>query len=103
LWPHLGDWRGTLIHELAHVAVYRWRAFISKDYRKEGLFKSYCGENLRASLIKEQSFMEGHHGPRFQKALLSLVKRTIREFGEEIPEDDVFWKTLKFELETFMK
>jgi hypothetical protein len=92
-----------LIHELAHVAVYRWRAFTTKNYKKQGLFKGYPGENLRASIIKEQLTVESHHGPRFQKALLSLVKRTIREFGEEIPEDDVFWKTLKFELETFIK
>ena len=103
LWPHLGDWRVTLIHELAHVAVYRWRAFMTKNYKKQGLFKGYPGENLRASIIKEQLTVESHHGPKFQKALLSLVKRTIREFGEEIPEDDVFWKTLKFELETFIK
>jgi len=25
LWPYLGDWKGTLIHELAHVAVYRYK------------------------------------------------------------------------------
>lgn len=101
LWPDLGDWRVTLVHELAHVAVYRWRAFVTKDYKKQGLFKSYPGENLRASIIKEQLTMENHHGTRFQKALLSLVKRAIREFREEIPEDDVFWDTLKFELEWF--
>ena len=103
LWPYLGDWRVTLVHELAHVAVYRWRAFMTKDYGKEGLFKGYYGENLRASLIKEQLVMEDHHGPRFQKALLSLAKRAIREFGEEIPQDDVFWKTLKCELELFRR
>ena len=103
LWPHLGDWRVTLVHELAHVAVYRWRAFMTKDYKKQGLFKKHPGENLRASVIKEQLTMESHHGPRFQKALLSLAKRAIREFGEKIPEDDVFWKTLKFELELFMR
>jgi len=100
-WPDLGDWRVTLVHELAHVAVYRWRALMTKDYKKQGLFKRHPVENLRASIIKEQSTMESHHGPRFQKALLSLAKRTIREFGEKIPEDNVFWKTLKFELESF--
>lgn len=67
------------------------------------LFKRHPGENLRASIIKEQLTMESHHGPRFQKALLSLAKRTIREFGEEIPEDDIFCKTLKFELESFIR
>ena len=101
LWPDLGDWRVTLVHELAHVAVYRWRAFRTKDYNKQGLFKRYFGENLRSSIIKEQLTLENHHGPRFQKALLSLIKRTIREFREEIPEDDVFWNTLKLELELF--
>ena len=103
LWPHLGDWRSTLVHELAHIAVYRWRAFMTKDYKKGSLSKSYHDENLRMSLIKEQLTMEDHHGPRFQKALLSLTKRALREFGEEIPEHDVFWNSLKFELESFMK
>lgn len=103
LWPDLGDWRVTLIHELAHVAIYRWRAFMTKNYKKQGLFKRYPGKNLRTSIIKEQLTMENHHGPRFQKALLSLAKRAIREFGEEIPEEDVFWKTLKFELKSFMR
>ena len=101
LWPDLGDWRVTLVHELAHVAVYRWRAFVTKDYKKQGLFKRYAGKNLRTNIIREQLSMENHHGPRFQKALLSLAKRVIREFREEIPENDVFWNTLKFELESF--
>ena len=103
LWPHLGDWRSILVHELAHVAVYRWQAFMTKDYGKGGLFKKYYGENLRASLIKEQLVIEDHHGPRFQKALLSLAKRAVRAFGKEMHKDDIFWKTLKFELELFMR
>jgi len=103
LWPDIGDWRVSLVHELAHVAVYRWRAFMTKDYKKQGLFKRHVGENLKTNIIREQLSMENHHGPRFKKALLSLAKRAIREFGEEISEDDVFWKTLKFELESFMK
>ena len=101
LWPDLGDWRVTLVHELAHVAVYRWRAFMTKDYKKHGLFKRYPAENLRASIIKERLTLENHHGPRFQKALLSLIKRAVREFREEIPQNDVFWNTLKVELESF--
>ena len=101
LWPDLGDWRVTLVHELAHVAVYRWRAFMTKDYKKEGLFKRYVSENLRTNIFREQLSMENHHGPKFQKALLSLAKRVIREFRSEIPEDDVFWDTLRFELEWF--
>jgi hypothetical protein len=101
LWPDLGDWRVTLVHELAHVAVYRWRAFMTKEYKKQGLFKRYPDENLRTSLIKEQLTMENHHGPRFQKAFSSLIKRAIREFRGEIPENDVFWNALKVELESF--
>jgi hypothetical protein len=101
LWPDLGDWRVTLVHELAHVAVYRWRAFVTKEYKKQGLFKRYVGENLRMNIIREQLSMENHHGPRFQNAFLSLIKRVIREFQEEIPEDDVFWNALKVELESF--
>jgi hypothetical protein len=61
----------------------------------------YVDENLRTNIIREQLSMENHHGPRFQKALLSLAKRFIREFREEIPENDVFWDTLRFELESF--
>jgi hypothetical protein len=49
--------------------------------------------------------LKNHHGQRFQKALLSLIKRAIREFRKEIPEDDVFWNRVKVELEsiTFAK
>ena len=101
LWPELGDWRVTLVHELAHVAVYRWRAFVTKEYKKQGLFKRYVGENLRMNIIKEQLSMENHHGPRFQNAFLSLIKRVIREFQAEIPDDDVFWNALKVELKSF--
>jgi hypothetical protein len=101
LWPDIGDWRVTLIHELAHVAVYRWRAFMTKDYKKHGLFKRYVGKDLKVNIIRERLSMENHHGPRFQKALLSLAKRVIKEFREEIPEKDVFWNTLRFELESF--
>jgi hypothetical protein len=102
LWPDIGDWRVTLVHELAHVAVYRWRAFMTKEYKKQGPFKRYVGENLRMNIIREQLSMENHHGPRFQNALLSLAKRVIREFREEIPENDVFWDTLRFELKSFI-
>ena len=101
LWPDLGDWRVTLVHELAHVAVYRWRAFRTKDYNKQRLFIRYLGENLRSSIIKEQLTLENHHGPRFQKALLSLIQRAIREFREEISEDDDLWNKLKVELGSF--
>jgi hypothetical protein len=101
LWPDLAGWRVTLIHELAHVAVYRWRAFVTKDYKNQGPFKRYAGEYLRTNIIRKQLPMEHNHGPNFQKALVSLAKRAVREFGKEIPENDVFWDNLKFELEWF--
>ena len=53
---------------------------IPKDYKKQGLFKRYRGENLRTNIIREQLSTENHHGPRFQKELLSLAKRVIKEF-----------------------
>jgi hypothetical protein len=102
LWPYLGDWKGTLIHELAHVAVYRYQACRTKDYQNNTLFKNHWNIDLKSLLIKERFLREGHHGPSFQKAFITLSKRVIREFGAEIPYDDDLWKTLRYELE-FLK
>nr|MBC8363032.1 hypothetical protein [Candidatus Desulfatibia profunda] len=102
LWPYLGDWKGTLIHELAHVAVYRYQACRTKDYQNKTLFKNHWNIDIKSLLIKERFLREGHHGPSFQKAFITLSKRVIREFGAEIPYDDDLWKTLRYELE-FLK
>ncbi|MBL7181231.1 MAG: hypothetical protein ISS65_13645 [Desulfobacterales bacterium] len=102
LWPYLGDWKGTLIHELAHVAVYRYQAFRTKDYQDMTLLKNHWNIDLKSLIIKERLLREGHHGPSFQKAFITLGKRVIREFGAEIPYDDDLWKTLRYELE-FLK
>ncbi len=99
LWPHLGDWKGTLIHELAHVAVYRYHACQRKDYRKKTPFKNFWNVDMKSLLAEERIQWEGHHGPSFQKAFLSLRKRAIQEFAAEISHDDDLWKTLRYELE----
>jgi hypothetical protein len=99
LWPDLGDWKGTLIHELAHVAVYRYQACRTKDYYCKTLLKNHWHIDVKSLLIREKFLREGHHGPSFQKAFFTLSKRVIREFRAEIPYDDDLWKTLKYELE----
>jgi hypothetical protein len=99
LWPYLGDWKGTLIHELAHVAVYRYQAFRTKDYYNKTRFKNHWNIDLKFLLLKERLLSEGHHGPSFQQAFFTLSKRAIREFTTEIPYDDALWQTLRYELE----
>jgi hypothetical protein len=103
LWPYLGDWKGTLIHELAHVAVYRYNAFKTKEYREKALFKNPWNIDPKTLIIKKTFQREGHHGPAFQRAFSSLAKRAIREFGAEIPADDIFWITIQHELIKYKK
>ena len=101
LWPYLGDWKGTLIHELAHVAVYRYKAFKTKEYRKNPLFKTPWNIDTKRLFIRKTLLREGHHGPKFQRAFSTLAKRAIREFGAEIPPDDIFWMTVRYELKKY--
>lgn len=101
LWPYLGDWKGTLIHELAHVAVYRYNAFKTREYRKKALFKNPWDIGTKTLFVRETLLREGHHGPAFQKAFSTLAKRAIREFGAEIPSDDIFWITVRYELKRY--
>ena len=103
LWPYLGDWKGTLLHELAHVAVYRYRAFRIKNYRKEDLFHPHWNMNPQTALRKRKFHREGHHGPMFQQAFATLAKRAVREFGTEIPPNDLFWITVRNELKRYKK
>ena len=81
LWPYLGDWKETLIHELAHVAVYRYHAFKTKNYRSKTLFRNPWDVNSREVLVRETLMREGHHGPSFQRAFSTLAKRAIRNLG----------------------
>jgi len=101
LWPYLGDWKGTLIHELAHVAVYRYHAFKTREYRENALFKNPWNMDPKTLFIKKTLLREGHHGPAFQRAFSILAKRAIREFGAQIPSDDIFWITVRYELEKY--
>ena len=101
LWPYLGDWKGTLIHELAHVAVYRYNAFKTREYRQKALFKDPWNIDSKTLLIKKTLLREGHHGPAFQRAFSTLAKRAIRNFGAEIPADDIFWITVRYELKQY--
>jgi len=101
LWPYLGDWKGTLAHELAHVAVYRYHAFKTKNYRSKTLFRNPWDVNSRKVFARETLMHEGHHGPAFQRAFSTLAKRAIREFGAEIPPDDIFWITVLYELKQY--
>lgn len=103
LWPYLGDWKGTLIHELAHVAVYRYQACRTKDYHQKTLFKNFWNVDLKSLLVEERLLREGHHGPSFKKAFFSLTQRAIKKFGAQIPKDDVFWQTVKYELKSLPK
>ena len=103
LWPYLGDWKGTLIHELAHVAVYRYQACRTKNYTHKALFRNPWNLDLKSMLIEERLLREGHHGPSFQKAFFTLTQRAIREFKVDIPAADDLWKTLKYELETLRR
>ena len=84
LWPYLGDWKETLIHELAHVAVFRYHAFKTKSYRRKTLFRNPWDVNSREVFVREKLMREGHHGPAFQRALSTLAKRAIRNLGNVI-------------------
>ena len=83
IYPH-GDlhkeagtsWKGTIIHELAHVAVYRCVASKKKAHKTEGVI----------SLLDVE---EEPHGPTFQRALTVMLNRAIAEFGDEVLEDGV--------------
>ncbi|MGD9105903.1 MAG: hypothetical protein PVJ50_09655 [Desulfobacterales bacterium] len=101
LWPYLGDWKGTLIHELAHVAVYRYKAFKTKEYKNNALFKTPWSIDIKTLLIRKTLLREGHHGETFQRAFSALAKRAIREFGVDIPPDDIFWMTVRYELKKY--
>jgi hypothetical protein len=97
LWPYLGDWKETLIHELAHVAVYRYQAFRTKDYTHKALFRNPWNIDLKSLLIEQEILLEGHHGPSFQKAFFTLTRRVAREFRMDISDDHIC-KSLKNDL-----
>jgi hypothetical protein len=76
------DWRTTLIHELAHVAEFRWMAFRKKAHRTEG--------DVGVSDLEEVQ-----HGPVFQRALVVMLNRAVAAFGEHVMVDDVLPETVR--------
>jgi hypothetical protein len=76
------NWRTTLIHELAHVAEFRWIAFRKKAHKTEGQVGV--------------SDLEGvTHGPVFQRALVVMLNRAMAAFGDQVMVDDVLPATVR--------
>ena len=65
LWPYSGDWKEALIHELAHVAVYRCLAFRMKTYKDEPRMT-----------LPEADYEQDPHGVTFKKAFSIMKKRS---------------------------
>jgi hypothetical protein len=65
------SWKGTIIHELAHIAVDRYGAFKKKIYRPGGAMIARMTE-------------ENMHGPTFQKALRLMLVRAASVYGEQV-------------------
>jgi hypothetical protein len=70
------SWKGTILHELAHVAVHRCVAFRKKAHKTEGD-------------INHHDIEEGSHGRSFQRALTVMLNRAIAAFGKEVLGDGV--------------
>ena len=76
------DWRTTLIHELAHVAEFRWIAFRKKAHKTEGQVDVHDLGGVT-------------HGPVFQRALVVMLNRAMAAFGDEVLVDDVLPATVR--------
>ncbi|MGO9137283.1 MAG: hypothetical protein ACLP9S_04780 [Syntrophales bacterium] len=68
IYPAKGDWPGTVVHELAHIAVDRRLSLINKPYKQEFGFAT------------SRMFGEDIHGPRFDRALELLRLRMMDEY-----------------------
>lgn len=66
--------RGTILHELAHIAGDRYTAFKNKVYRPGG-------KMLARNIYEER------HGETFQKALRLMLVRAVSIYGEQELED----------------
>ncbi len=74
-----GDWRDTLVHELAHVAATRWKAQQLKPVKRDLGYIGHDAEN------------EGH-GPIFLKAFRRMIFRTMTTFGDRIRTRMMWWE-----------
>jgi hypothetical protein len=75
------DWRTTLIHELAHVAEFRWIAFRKKANRTEGEAGVFDLEGVT-------------HGPVFQRALVVMLNRAMMALKDKVLVDNVLPETV---------
>jgi hypothetical protein len=78
---YFDDWKTTLIHELAHVAEFRWIALRRKAHRRE--------EDVGVFDLKGVT-----HGPMFQRALIVMLNRAMKAFQGQISERDVLSETV---------
>ena len=94
--PYKTDWHSLIIHEFAHLAVYRWIACKTKVYRKPIAWVGhrvchYClpreGGAYYAPKMDEatREALSSGHGRAFQKARKALEKRAeIERAGEKM-------------------
>lgn len=69
-------WKGSIIHELAHVAVDRWLAWKMKVHKNRGIVNS-------AVDLDEPM----HESSTFQNALYTILMRAIRILGDKLEEE----------------
>ena len=74
------DLEGTVIHELAHVAVARYQMWQQKPQKN----------NMSFALEREDDM----HGPLFQRFYRIMLNRTKKVFGEEMVKHQ--WKHLTY-------
>jgi hypothetical protein len=78
LCPYRGDWKGTIVHELAHIAEMRWLAQQQKPFQ--------C--NLHAVGNGGQD-----HGPLFLRAFARMIMRTEAVFKGRHPTIFGMWNS----------
>ena len=66
VYPHMGDWPGTIIHELAHLAVDRRLSLTKKTYNEPEY--AYCTSRI---------FHIDDHGALFDRAIYLLRMRLL--------------------------
>jgi len=68
--PNKGDWPGTILHELAHIATDRRLSLINKPYLKNDF--GFATSTMHGEDI---------HGPRFERALDLLINRMLNIYN----------------------
>lgn len=70
IYPYMGDWPGTIIHELAHVAVDRRLSLKKKPYNEPEF--AFCNSRI---------FHIDDHDPMFDRALELLRMRLLKLYN----------------------